>query len=317
MKIVFLGSGEFGLDCLDALKASEHNIELAVTQPAHRAGRGRKPRPTPVAEWAKENGISCIESENVNKPETVKTLESIGADIIVVIAFGQKIGEDVIASAEFRAINVHSSILPKYRGAAPINWAIIEGEKETGVSIITLAEKMDAGEVLGQVKTEIKEKETAGELHDRLAKLSAPLLLEVLKDFEKGSVNYRKQDESKVTLARKLRKKDGYLDFSRPAEELERKIRGFYPWPEASALYVSKETTKCFRCIIAEADVVENDNPEGLKPGMLDDDLNVICGENALKIKRIKPAGSSMMDFESFANGRQTTAGDAFMKIEE
>ncbi len=317
MKIVFLGSGEFGLPCLEEIRKSRVDMPLMITQPAHRAGRGRKPRPTAVAEWAKKNQISCMEAENINAPEIVKTISNVQPDLILVIAFGQKIGNEVIDSARFRAINVHASLLPKYRGAAPVNWAIINGEKETGVSIITLAEKMDAGDILDQVKTDIEPKETAGKLHDRLAKLSAPLLMLTITAIENGTVKYRPQDHSKATLAKKLKKKDGYLDFAEPAQVLERKIRGLYPWPEGSANYIAKKTGKCVRCIFREADVVEKPNPEQIQPGILDEDLNIVCGENRLKIKQLKPAGSKMMDFKSFVNGRNPQPGDLFAKIEK
>ncbi len=177
MNLVYLGSGEFGVPCLDALKASAHHLCLVVTQPANPAGRGRKPQPTPVAQWAGEHGVPFVETDNVNSPGVVQRIADCRPDVIVVIAFGQKIGKEVVALPPKGAINVHASLLPKYRGAAPINWAIIRGETQTGNSIITLADKIDAGDILAQAQTEIGPQETAGELHDRLAQLAAPLLL--------------------------------------------------------------------------------------------------------------------------------------------
>jgi len=138
MQIIYLGSGEFGIECLNALAASSHTLPLIVTQPPHQAGRGRKPRPTPVAAWAKDHSIEFIETEDVNTPEMVGKIAGLRPDLILVIAFGQKIGSDLINLPPKGAINVHASLLPKYRGAAPINWAIINGETETGISIITL-----------------------------------------------------------------------------------------------------------------------------------------------------------------------------------
>ncbi len=320
MKIIFLGSGEFGLECLNALARSSYNLRFIVTQPPHPAGRGRKPTPTPVARWADSNSIPCIETDNVNAAQMIGEISAYGPDLIVVIAFGQKIGNELINLPSKGAINVHASLLPKYRGAAPINWAIINGEKQTGVSIITLAEKMDAGDILAQSQTDIAPDETAGQLHDRLAKTAAPLLLNAIDQIAKNTAVYNTQDHSKATLAQKLKKSDGYINFNEPAELLHRKIRGFWPWPGASAMYVSQKTESDkggLRVIIAMAEVVETSNPAHLTFGTLDEKLDVICGKGALKITKIKPTGSRLMDFRDFINGHQTQAGDSFIKIEQ
>ncbi|MBA7475395.1 Methionyl-tRNA formyltransferase [subsurface metagenome] len=316
MKIVYLGSGEFGIECLNALAESEHNLEFIVTGLPHPAGRGRKPRPTTVACWAKNHSISFIKTKDVNEPSVIEEITAYQPDLIVVIAFGQKIGNQLINLPSKGAINVHASLLPKYRGAAPINWAIINGESETGISIITLAEKMDAGYILAQSKTDVSENETAGQLHDRLATMAAPLLLKTIDKIADGSVVYTQQDHSKATRAPKLKKSDGFLDFNDSARSLRRKILGLWPWPEASATYVSKKTGKHGRVIIANACVVESSNPACLQVGTLDENLNVICAEDALKVTKIKPAGGLLIDFEDFVNGRQTCPGDLFMKID-
>jgi methionyl-tRNA formyltransferase len=314
MKIVYLGGGEFGLECLNALSQSSHSLDFIVTQPPRPAGRGRKTTPTAVADWAKAHSVPFTETENVNAPEMLQKIAGFTPDLIVVAAFGQKIGNDLIKLPPKGIINVHASLLPKYRGAAPINWAIVRGETETGVCIITVAEKMDAGDILGRVATEIKPDDTAGELHDRLAKLAAPLLLEVLDKIANGTAIYEKQDHSKATLAPKLKKSDGLLDFAEPADVLQRKIRGLWPWPGAAAVFVSQKTGKSLRVAIAMAQVVKTPNLAHLPLGMLDENLNVICGEDALKIVRIKPDGSALMDFKDFINGRQTRPGDRFIK---
>jgi methionyl-tRNA formyltransferase len=317
MKTIYLGSGEFGIECLNALAASSHALPLVVTQPPHQAGRGRKPRPTPAAAWAKDHSVEFIETEDVNTPEMVGKITALGPDLIVVIAFGQKIGNKLINLPPKGAINVHASLLPKYRGAAPINWAIINGERETGISIITLAEKMDAGQVLAQEKTDVGENETAGELHDRLAQIAAPLLLKTLEQIAAGTATYTEQDHAQATLAPKLKKSDGFLDFADPAEVLGRKILGFWPWPGASAVYTSRQTTKSVRVTIAMASVVETSDPAAMPTGTFDDDLNVICGQNALKIEKIKPDGSRLMDFADFVNGQHTKPGDTFTTIKK
>jgi len=316
MNIVYLGSGQLGIVSLDALARSAHNLRLIVTQPARRGGRGRKPRPTPVASWTDGHSLPFIEANSVNTPEIIAKIADYEPDLIVVIAFGQKIGTELTSLPPKGAINVHASLLPKYRGAAPINWTIINGERETGISIITLAEKMDAGQILSQAKTEIRANETAGDLHDRLAELAASLLVDTIDKIEAGTAVYTEQDHSKATLAPKLKKTDGYLDFAEAAEILARKIRGLWPWPGAAANYISKKGDKSIRVNIAMAEAIES-SPEDLPPGTLDENLHVICGQNALKITRIKPAGSPLMDFKAFANGRQTQPGDTFVGIEK
>jgi len=317
MNIVFLGSGRFGIDCLNALEQSGHSLQFIVTQPPHLAGRGRKPNPTPVAYWAATHSIPFVETDNVNTPDMLTRVAGYKPDLIVVIAFGQKIGNDLINLPPKGAVNVHASLLPKYRGAAPINWAIINGETETGISIIKLVEKMDAGQILAQSKTDINPNETAGQLHDRLAQMAAPLLLKTIEQIDDGTAVYTEQDHSGATLAPKLRKSDGYIDFAEPAYVLDRKIRGLLPWPGASANYLSKKTGKSTRVTIAATEVVETSNPAALSVGMLDENLNIICGVDALKIIKIKPAGSPLMDFKDFVNGRQTQPDDLFIKIDK
>jgi len=253
MKIVYLGSGEFGVECLDALSISEHDLRFIVTQPPNPAGRGRKPRPTPVARWAFAHSIPFIETVDVNTYEVVEKIAGYEPDLIVVIAFGQKIGAELANLPLKGSINVHSSLLPKYRGAAPINWAIINGETTSGISIITLSENMDAGQILAQSQTDIAADETAGQLHDRLAKIAAPLLLKTIEKIADGSAVYIEQDHDIATCAPKLKKSDGFLDFAEPAEVLARKIRGFWPWPGASANYVSQKNGKSIRVTIAMA----------------------------------------------------------------
>lgn len=316
MKIVYFGSGEFGLRCLDALKGSEHSLVCIFTQPAHLAGRGRKPTPTPVACWARENGIPYTEAEDINSAKMFGKVSACEPDVIVVIAFGQKIGNDLISCPAKAAINVHASLLPKYRGAAPVNWAIINGETQTGVSIITLADKMDAGQILAQEAVAIDTDETAGQLHDKLAKIAVPLLIRTIEQIENGTVAYQPQDNSRLSRAPKLKKSDGFLDWTESAQRLRDRIRGLWPWPGAQADYICQKTQKHCRVTIAAAEVVKTALKEPASPGVFDDNLNVICGQDALKITRIKPAGGRLMDFAAFANGRQTRPGDAFVAVQ-
>ncbi len=315
MRIVYFGSSSFGLPSLEALYRSEHELAGVFTQPARPAGRHKTPRPTVVAEWAREHGAPCTEAENINSAEMVEAVAACEADLLVVIAFGQKIGSALIDMHAKGAINVHASLLPKYRGAAPVNWAIIDGERETGVSIITLADRMDAGFVLGQSATEIAADETAESLHDRLAELGAPLLLDTIGQIAAGTAVYMPQEESQVTFARKLKKSDGFIDWSRGAREIANRIRGVWPWPGAQTDYVAW-SGRCTRVTIAQARAVLCGRHADAF-GRLDEDLNVICGADKLEIVSIKPSGGEVMEFRDFVNGRATRPGDVFLAVEE
>jgi methionyl-tRNA formyltransferase len=316
MNIVYLGSGEFGLPCLEALKASGHCLALVVTQPPNPSGRGRKPCATPIGQWAQCNAVSCVPTDNVNSLDILGRIEGCRPDVMIAIAFGQKIGKELVALPPKGAINVHASLLPKYRGAAPINWAIIRGETTTGVSIITLADKIDAGDILAQSATPIGARETAGELHDRLAQIAPLLLIETLSRLEAGTATYTRQDEAQVTFAPKLRKSDGFLDFCEPAELVERKVRGFWPWPAASATHISSHTGKCVRVVIASAESRPQKNGPNENAGVFNQNLDVICGRGTLRIVKIKPAGSALMDFHDFVNGWRVQPGDRLAKVE-
>jgi methionyl-tRNA formyltransferase len=317
MNIVYLGSGQFGLPCLDAIAQSSHKVTLVVSQPAQPAGRGRKLSHTPAANWAFERSIPVIETADVNAPQIVEQIKKCGPDLIVVIAFGQKISKEVVDIAPKGAINVHASLLPKYRGAAPINWAIINGETQTGISIITIAEKMDAGEIFAQAKIDICWDETADELGQRLAELAAPVLTETIDRIAAGTAAYTKQDDSQATCAPKLKKSDGFLDFSQPAELLYKRIFGFWPWPGATAVYNSKTSGRTERVTFARAEILRTPDNENLPPGTVDENLNVICGQNRLQIVRLKPENSRLMSFADFVNGRHLCPGDRFTKIED
>lgn len=317
MKIIFCGSGEFGVPSLDALTTASREILHIFTQPPHPAGRGRHERPTPVANWAMEHRIPYSEVGDINNPEIIDQVRSLRPDLLVVIAFGQKLCNELINVPAYGAINVHASLLPKYRGAAPINWAIMEGQAKTGISIITLASTMDAGEILGQKSTAIGIDETAGELHDRLAKMAVPLLIKVMDELKAGKSVPHKQNIARVSRAPKLKKADGYIDWQQPADKLRNKVRGLWPWPGAQAIYVAKRTGKCARVTIARVELAEKSSDQSLVPGILDEKLNVTCGDGALRIVELKPAGGNLMDFQAFVNGRGTEKGDLFMPIDE
>jgi methionyl-tRNA formyltransferase len=317
MNIVYLGSGQFGLPCLDAILGSRHKITLIITQPAQPAGRGRKLASTPAANWATEHSIPLIEIPDVNAPDIISRIREEKPDLIVVIAFGQKISKEVTDIPPKGAINVHGSLLPKYRGAAPINWAIINGDTETGISIIKVAERMDAGDILSQCRTEIEGEESAGELHDRLAELAAPLLITTIDQIAAGTARYAKQDDTTATRAPKLKKSDGFIDFNEPAEALHRKMRGLWPWPGVSAFYKSQKSDRAERVIFAKADILRMDELANLPAGTIDENLNVVCGKDRLQIMQLKPENSRLMSYADFVNGRRVLPGDRFVKMSD
>lgn len=314
MKIVYFGSSQFGIPCLEAIHSGSHELVGVFTQPARPAGRHRsKPHPTDVAAWCLEKDIPCVEAQNINHPDMVKQVAACGADLLVVIAFGQKVSQEVIGLQKYKAVNVHASLLPKYRGAAPIHWAIMNGETETGVSIITLADKMDAGLVLAQKKILIHPEDTVKDVHDRLGDISVPVLIETIDRFADNSVVYTEQDPSLVTLAPKLRKEHGYIDWKKPAEQVVHQIHALWPWPAAQSVYVCSKTGKSWRIAIAGAKAVDRLSQAGDICGALDESLNVICGRGALQILELKPAGSHRMKFDAFVNGHQSRPGDLFI----
>jgi methionyl-tRNA formyltransferase len=308
MRVVFLGSGAFGLPTLERL-AQRHEVVGVVTQPDRPAGRGSKLTPTPIGAWAAEHlaGVPLIKPEKINDPSARDLVRSWDCDAWVVIAFGQKLGQSLLADRF--AVNLHASLLPRWRGAAPINHAILAGDAETGNSVITLAERMDAGLVLGQSRRRIDPGHTAGELHDLLACDGPDLVEDVLRLRMAGSLVGDEQDESRVTLAGKLSKEDGWVDFRASADAVRCRINGLSPWPGVSCGF-GRESLKL---ISAEP---AGGVSEKHAPGTIVDPGRgvVACGDGtAVALKQVQPAGKKAMDFASFANGRQVRAGDVLV----
>jgi methionyl-tRNA formyltransferase len=247
----------------------------------------------------------------------VQKVADLKADLLVVIAFGQKVSQEVISLFNHGAVNVHASLLPKYRGAAPIHWAIMKGEEETGISIITLADKMDAGLILAQRTTGILPSDTVRRVHDKLSELSVSTLMETIDKIGAGSATYQEQDPAQVTNAPKLKKQDGYINWDSPASQIVNQVRALWPWPAAETIYVCSKTGKSWRVGISKAIAVDRPPRQGDVTGALDENLNVICGEGALKIIELKPAGSRLMDFASYVNGHQCRMGDLFLSTEK
>ena len=316
MKVAYFGSGDFGLPTLQAL-AQRHEVVAVVSQPDRPAGRKRVLTPTPIAAWAVEQGIDVLKSEDVNEAEFVEKIEGMGLDASVVIAFGQKLSPGLIGSMGTLAVNLHASLLPKYRGAAPINWAMIQGEKQTGVSVIGLAQRMDAGEVYGTAALEIEARETAGELHDRLAMLGPGAVLGVLDDLERGELRPLDQDHSLATKAPKFKKADGTVDFSQSAFDVRCRVHGLTPWPGCRVNWRSKESGEEKVLIIKRVDSEVGGSAGNAKPGEVLEGCEVaVGGGEKIKLLQVQAAGTKVMSAEAFAKGYHLGEGDVLSKLE-
>lgn len=313
MRIVFLGSGAFGLPTLQAL-CGTHEVAMVVTQPDKPAGRGRKLEPTPVGRWAEEHGMSVTKPQRINAPEVVQRIVDVRADANVVVAFGQKIGDAVIASPELgrtATVNLHASLLPKYRGAAPIHWAILRGETVTGNTVFSLVERMDAGDILGQQTLALSPDDTTGDVHDRLASMGASLVLDVLQQLAEGRATPQPQDESQATLAPKLGRHDATVDFAWTAEEIRRRVHGLSPWPGVMAHYrrpgeAQAHDLKLLRVAVDE--IAGTDAQPGVFTGQV-----VETGQGGLSFVLVQPPGKRPMAWDEFVRGHGIPVGTVFV----
>jgi methionyl-tRNA formyltransferase len=299
LKIIFAGSGAFGLPALRAIRSAGHDIVQVFSQPDRPAGRGRKLTPTPIAEYSIEQSLPLTRTANINHEPLPQV------DLLVVIAFGQKIAEHVAHQARLGSVNLHASLLPKYRGAAPINAAILTGERITGNSVIRLAQRMDAGAVLAQSTVEIGELETAGELHDRLAADGAPLLLSVLQSLADGTVEPVVQDDALATLAPKMSRETARIDWSTSAVRIARQIRGLFPSPGCRVqLMRGQDITDRVTLVRARAIV----SPAG-EAGIIQAGGTVAAAEGAIEILEVQPEGKRPMPLGAYRNGHPWEAG--------
>lgn len=309
MKLLLFGSGDFGVPTFEALRA-EHDIAAVVSQPDRPAGRKRQLTPTPVAAWAQSHGLACHKAQSVNTDDFVQMIRDYRADASVVIAFGQKLSPPLIDAMGKLAVNLHASLLPGYRGAAPINWAMIRGETVTGVSVIALAQKMDAGDVYATASLDIDPLETAGELHDRLAQLGPEAVSRVLDDLKNNTLNPQPQDHDAATLAPKMKKADGTVDFNQPAGAVRARIHGLTPWPGCRVMW--NEQTLALHRVKSLPDVAHRD-----APGTVLDDLRVACATGVIELLEVQPPGKPVMRAADFARGYPLSAGDVFKPLAE
>ena len=234
MRVIFMGTPDFAVGTLEALVKSEHEVVAVVTQPDKPKGRGKAMQPTPVKEVALRENIPVLQPKKVRETEVVEELSKLNADVIVEVAFGQIIPKTILELTKYGCINVHGSLLPKYRGAAPIQWAVMNGDEVSGVTIMKMDEGLDTGDMLTKVEVPLAADETGGSLFDKLAAAGAKLLVETLPKLEKGEVTPEKQPEISTTeYARMIKKEDGKIDWTKSAVEIDRQIRAMRPWPSA------------------------------------------------------------------------------------
>lgn len=302
MRLVCFGSGAFGLPTFEHLRR-EHRIALVVTQPDRPANRGRKPTPTPVGAWAAEHGLPVVRPESPDDPELAAAVAEAAPDALVVIAYGGKLGPALL-EGRF-AINLHASLLPRWRGAAPIHRAIIAGDARSGVSVIALAERMDAGAVYARRGVAIEPTETAGELHDRLAALGPEAIHAVLAERAAGRERPEAQDEQAATHARKLAKDEGTARFDAPAESVRARINGLNPWPGCT-VRAGGARLKLLRAAALGSSEASTAAP----PGTVLDDGTVACAPGRVQLLAVQPAGGRSMTLDAWRRGhREVAAG--------
>lgn len=297
MRVVFFGTPDFALPSLKAAAESGHEVAAVVTQPDRERDRKRVTF-SPVKQAALDLGLKVLQFEKVSR-EGVEELARLKADLFVTCAFGQILSQKVLDLPPLGTINVHGSLLPKYRGSAPIQWAVINGEKQTGITIMRTVLQVDAGDILLQKKTDIGERETAGELFDRLALLGGEALTEALELISSGKAVYTPQKEDEATHCKMLGKKDGLLDFSADARSLDRRIRGLTPWPSAYTYFQGKLLK------ILEAEPADKSGEAGVIFSA-DGDVYVGCGSGSLRLLQVQPEGGKRMEMKAFALGHKT-----------
>ena len=306
MKIVFMGTPEFALPTIKKIHSSSHSILSVVTQPDRPKGRGQKQIASPIKNFAVANNIALKQPETVNTEEFIDSLLKNRPDYIIVVAFGQILGETFLKIPKQFCINLHSSLLPKYRGAAPINRAILNGDTVSGVTTIIMDKGMDTGDILLTKETPIELNDDAKSLHDKLAMQGAELILETLSRLKKNNILPLSQNSHVASYAPKLKKEESLVDWQQDAKSIFNKIRGLTPWPGTHTLYKGK------RLVILKGEVVSGDPAD--RPGCVeritDSGIEVGTGDKRLKITELKPEGKKSMSVKSFLSGYKINRGD-------
>lgn len=317
MNVIFMGTPDFAVPSLCSLATSTHKIIAVVTQPDRPKGRSKTPCPSPVKEHAQKLGLNILQPVNVNEETVVKQLRHFSPDCIAVVAFGQFLSASIINLPRYRCVNIHASLLPKFRGAAPINWAIIQGETVTGVTSQLMTVKMDAGDVIAQKTTPLPFDENAGELEKRLASMGAELLIETLNRIEAGNAAYAKQDEKEATFAPKLKKEIGLILWPQETQSIHNLIRGVTPSPGAYTYYRAKNAEEKKRIIITKTQIHEasKTNPTQ-RPGAVLEiapcGIHVATRDGFICITQLQPEGKRVMDVREYLRGHTLGASTVF-----
>jgi methionyl-tRNA formyltransferase len=306
MRIIFMGSGELGCPALARLlEAADHEVVGVVSQPDRPKGRRLRLGPCPAKAVADARGVPVFTPESVNAAACLETLGALAPDVVVVAAYGQKLGAGLLALPRRGCINIHASLLPRYRGAAPIQWAIANGDSLSGVTLMHMNDRMDAGDIIARVEVAIEPDDTAGSLHDRLAVAGAGLLMDVLAAVAEGRAARMPQDESQATFAPKLTKSDGRIDWALPARQIVDRVRGFNPWPCCFCLV--GETGKRLRVLRAETAAGTG------RPGTVlevEPDLVVAAGAGAVRLREVQPEGRNVMSAAAYRRGHGLATGE-------
>lgn len=311
MKVIFMGTPDFSVGTLEALVEAGHEVVLAVTQPDKPKGRGKEMQFTPVKECALKYNIPVYQPRRVREAECIEELRKYEADIMVVVAFGQILPKEILEMTPYGCVNVHASLLPKYRGAAPIQWSIIDGEEVTGVTTMQMDEGLDTGDMLLKTEIPMDAKETGGSLHDKLADAGAKLCIQTLKALQEKTVTPIAQGETTTSYAKMLDKQLGNIDWNQSGIAIERLIRGLTPWPSAYTGWNGKVMK------IWDAQVVEGSGDK--EPGTIvkveKDAFFVQTGEGLLKVCELQIPGKKRMDAGAFLRGYQVKAGEVLTRI--
>jgi methionyl-tRNA formyltransferase len=307
MRLVFMGSPEFAVPCLEAIRV-DHEVALVVTQPDRPSGRGRALAAPPVKIAAERAGLRVLQPASVRPPEVAAELAATGAALAVVVAYGRILPRAVLDAFPLGCVNVHASLLPAYRGAAPIQWAIIRGEAETGVTIMRLDEGMDTGPVLLTRALAIAEDDTAGSLSARLAPLGAEALVEGLERIAAGTAAWRPQDDARASRAPMLSRRDGIIDFAEPARAVRDRIRGVDPWPAAVAVLGADQVK------LHGASLAAGTGPPGAILAVEPAGAIVACGVGAVRIAELQAPGRRRLPFAVFVRGRPLPPGSTFAR---
>ena len=301
MRIAFMGTGELAVPCLEAVaKMPGHEVVTVVSQPDRPKGRNLKPAPPPVKTAGERLGITVQQPLKIREPAATDSLRATRPDLVIVVAYGQILPKAVLEIPRLGCVNVHTSLLPRWRGAAPIQYAILHGDRETGVTTMYMDERMDTGDIILQSAEQIRDDDTGATLHDRLAKLGAEVLVETVGLIAEGKAPRVKQDEARATYAKKIVKEDGRIDWTRSAVEIGRQVRAFNPWPSAY--------TELGGLILKiwKAEVVEN---AAGRPGEILTDFVVATGQSGLRILELQPANGKRMPVDAFLRGHAVKPG--------